>query len=133
MSSINTHFGIGTDTEISSVTVYWPSGAIDIYDQPGQIVVNKLNVLTEKETTLGLEEAQVANLILFPNPTTDVLNLSLKNTDGAIYTIFDLTGKRVANGFLENASVNVEQLPLGNYFLRIFQDGALQTQRFVKK
>ena len=28
MSSLNAHFGIGTDTEIESVTIYWPSGIV---------------------------------------------------------------------------------------------------------
>ena len=34
MSSLNTHFGIGSDTSISKITVYWPSGVIDEITNP---------------------------------------------------------------------------------------------------
>ncbi|PQB05416.1 FG-GAP-like repeat-containing protein [Aureitalea marina] len=130
MSSMNTHFGIGTDTEITSVTIYWPSGNIDTYDD---VPINDTLIATEKET-LGLEDTLVENLILYPNPTKDVLNLGLNgNMDNVIYTVFDINGKRVMNGRLDRSVLDVSSLISGNYFLRILQEGNIMTQRFVKQ
>ena len=130
MSSMNTHFGIGTDTEINSVTIYWPSGNIDVYED---VAINETLIATEKET-LGLEDTLVSNLILYPNPTKDVLNLGINgNLDNVIYTVFDINGKRVLNGRLERSVLDVSSLITGNYFLRILQDGNIMTQRFVKQ
>ena len=130
MSSMNTHFGIGTDTEISRVTIYWPSGNIDVYED---VAINETLVATEKET-LGLEDTLTSGLILYPNPTRDILNLGVsQGFDEVIYTVFDVNGKRVMNGRLNGPSLDVSELVTGNYFLRILQDGVIKTERFVKQ
>lgn len=128
MSTANTHFGIGTDTEVTSVTIYWPSGNIDIYEDP---LINEVMVATEGET-LGLEDTLTNNLILYPNPTRDNLNLSMTDLENVIYTVFDVTGSRVMNGRLESRTLNVSALQTGNYILRIIENGTIKTQRFIK-
>ena len=35
MSSLNTHFGVGSDSSVNSITVYWPSGTVDVINNPG--------------------------------------------------------------------------------------------------
>jgi hypothetical protein len=30
MSSLNAHFGLGSDTHVDQVTVYWPSGLVNV-------------------------------------------------------------------------------------------------------
>ena len=97
------------------------------------VAINETLIATEKET-LGLEDTLVSNLILYPNPTKDVLNLGINgNLDNVIYTVFDINGKRVLNGRLERSVLDVSSLITGNYFLRILQDGNIMTQRFVKQ
>jgi len=129
-STLNTHFGIGTNTEIISVVIYWPSGIIDTVNNPN---LNETLVVVEGET-LGLEESLVNTLVLYPNPTTDVLNLSLTyGFEDAVYTIFDITGKRVRNAKLNSTTVDVSSLNAGSYIIRIINDGATKSQKFIKK
>ena len=131
MSSLNTHFGVGTDPEIESITIYWPSGIIDVLEN--QNVNQTINIL-EGSTVLGVEDTLVNNLILYPNPTADVLNLgNLTEFDNPIYTVFDVTGKRVMNARLKADFVDVSNLSQGNYVLRVFDNSTIKTQRFVKK
>lgn len=54
MSTLNAHFGIGTDTEVESVTVYWPSGTVDVVENPA---INTTLVIVESTST-GVVEAQ---------------------------------------------------------------------------
>jgi len=130
MSSLNTRFGIGTDTAIEKVTVYWPSGIIDELINPN---INEAVTIVEG-TLLGLEDTLTTDLILYPNPTSDILNLSLTNGfENTVYTVFDATGKRVLNAKLQGNSLDVSSLQVGNYILRILQDGTIKTQRFIKK
>lgn len=130
MSSLNTHFGIGSDTEITSVTIYWTSGTVDVYED---VAINETLVATEGEV-LGLEDTLTDSLILFPNPTKDVLNLGISNTlNDAIYSVFNAEGKRVLNGRMEGSILDVASLNTGAYILRIIQNGTIQTQRFIKQ
>ena len=130
MSSLTTHFGLGTDTTINSITVYWPSGVVDIINNPS---VNQTITITEGET-LSLQSTLAEDLILYPNPTKDYLFLNTTyNFENAIYTVFDISGKRVLNSRLSSNTIDVSALNTGNYFLRIMDNGLIRTQKFIKE
>ena len=129
MSSLTTHFGVGTNSTITSLTIIWPSGSIDVFNN---VAVNQTLTVTEGQT-LSLEDVLVDNLITYPNPTQNVLNLNASAIpNDAIYTVFDVNGKRVLNERLNTKSIDVSQLNAGNYILRIFADGKQKTQKFIK-
>jgi len=130
-STLNTHFGIGADTEISQLTIKWPSGIVDVYDN---VNINEIIVAVEGETVLGVNDNEVNDLILYPNPTTEKLNLSVAaGFDNAVYMIYDVTGRKVLNGKLEGRSIDVSKLSTGNYVLRFINNGSVRIQKFVKK
>ncbi|OUR91237.1 hypothetical protein A9Q87_11065 [Flavobacteriales bacterium 34_180_T64] len=130
MSSLNSHFGIGTNTEVTSVIIYWPSGVIDTILNP---TINTPLTVVEGET-LSLENSLVNDLVIYPNPTKDVLNLStIDNLEDAIYTVFDINGKRILNGKLKSTTVDVSQLSSGNYILRIISGQSIKSQKFIKQ
>lgn len=130
MSTLNTHFGLGSDSTIDSVTIYWPSGTVDIIVNPS---INDSLCVTEGET-LSLESTITSDLILYPNPTKGLLNL---NTDygfeNAIYSVFDITGKRVLNDRFNSNTIDVSELSSGNYILRVIDNGVIKTQKFIKQ
>jgi hypothetical protein len=129
MSSLNTHFGVGSETAIESVTIYWPSGIIDVVEN---VDVNQTIQVIEGQT-LGLEDTLVSNLIMYPNPTTDVLNLgNITEFNQPVFTIFDISGKKVMNAKLDASTIDVSNLTQGNYFLRVFDTNLIKTQRFIK-
>lgn len=131
MSTINTHFGIGTESSITSVTVYWPSGTIDTLSNPA---INSTLVVTEGET-LSVNDYAVTTLIAYPNPAKDVINLNLDTIENnVVYTIFDITGKRLMNGFLTSNHINISNLNSGQYLLRIYDNKSRtrQIQKFIK-
>lgn len=130
MSSLNTHFGIGSDDEIESVTIFWTSGIIDEIIDPN---INETLTVVEG-TFLSLEDTFVDNLIMFPNPAKDVLNLgTINDFDDPILTVFDINGRRVMHNRLEGKQVDVSGLQTGSYILRIFDNNTIKTQRFIKE
>ncbi len=130
MSTMNTHFGIGTDTSITSVTIYWPSGTVDVITNPA--INSSLNVVEGE--TLSLEQSIVDDLILYPNPTKDILNLNATyGFEDAVYTVFDMNGRRVMNNRFSSNVIDVTSLSAGNYILRIMHDGVMASQKFIKK
>ena len=104
MSTLNTHFGLGTDTSIDNIVIYWPSGVIDNIVNPN---INESVVVFEGQS-LSVDDYQLSDLMIYPNPVKDVINFeSSINLNGRIATVFDINGKRVLNTKLEDNSLNV--------------------------
>lgn len=68
---------------------------------------------------------------VYPNPASKTLHIAgLKGL--TIATVFDMTGRLVSTQTISN-TVNIEQLPQGNYILRLTNGGAYMTMKFVKE
>ncbi len=129
MSSLNTHFGIGSDSEINSVTVIWPSGIVNVITNP---TINEALTIVE-DGILGVDDTLVNTLIVYPNPAEDTLFLSYSETiENAIYIIYDSNGRRIISKIISENSIDVSALASGTYILMIVDDGILKTQKFVK-
>jgi hypothetical protein len=130
MNSLNTHIGIGTDTTINSVVIYWPSGVIDTISNPS--INDSLEVI--EGATLSLENSLTDELFIYPNPVKDLLNISsLELNANMIYTIFDISGKRIMNSKLKESSIDISKLSPGNYILRIVSGASIKSQKFIKQ
>lgn len=130
MSSLNTHFGLGSDTTVNTVTIYWPSGTVDVVLNPA---IDSTITVVEGET-LSLEQSMVEDLILYPNPTKELLNLNASyGFENALYTIFDINGRMVMNSRFNSSSIDVSNLSSGNYILRIMDQGRMASQKFIKQ
>lgn len=131
MGTLNTHFGIRQDTEIDYIRIYWPSGIIDQINNP---TINSTIIVTEGANTLSSDDTFVNDLIVYPNPTKSVLNLStLKDLNDAIYSVFDINGRRVLNAKLESNTIDVTSLSAGQYILRIVSGSEVKNQKFIKQ
>ena len=132
MSSLNTHFGLGSDSSVNSITVYWPSGIVDVVNNPE---TNTTIHVAEGET-LSLESSFIEDLIIYPNPVKSILTIdSSLNLDQSIISVFDLAGRRVMNYRLASGinSVNVSELSAGEYILRVItEENHISSQKFIK-
>jgi hypothetical protein len=130
MSSMNTHFGIGTDTEISSITVVWPSGIVNVVEDPA---INQSITIVEEEV-LAVGDLQSAKLVIYPNPVQDILNISSSDKiENAVYIIYDNTGRMVTNKVISSNSIDVSTLAAGTYFIKLVNNGTMEVQKFLKK
>jgi len=132
MSTMNVHFGIGEATEIDSVLVKWPSGIIDVIQTPA---INESIIMVEGTNQLSLLEEDGKSVILFPNPTTEVLyaeNLDVLNMT-RICVVSQL-GQVVMEGATNTNEFDVAHLEEGLYFFIVeTTDGKKYGQSFVKK
>lgn len=132
MSSLNTHFGIGSDTEIEKISICWPSGLVSEILNPE---INTTVTVVEEATSVGIFKPTAVDLLVYPNPATDVLYLGssqLINRQNA--TVFDISGKVVLESALINDQLNVSDLNSGVYFLRVvLENGEILNQKFIKQ
>lgn len=80
---------------------------------------------------LAVKDQEKIEFSMFPNPASDVLNLTFPEAVNKPYSVYDLMGREVLKGSLNNttqAQINVGTLQKGSYILRI----AGSTQKFVK-
>lgn len=65
----------------------------------------------------GIEDAQALDLLVYPNPVEDILNI--KGTQITSVQVYDLLGKQVANFEGNKTTYNLTSLKSGAYFVKI--------------
>lgn len=130
MSSLNTHFGIGSETEILNITIYWPSGTIDVISNPA---INTTHTIFEGDTLSVIDET-LTDVSIYPNPVEDELRIvTSEDITNKIATVFDINGKRIINMKLNSTRLDVSSLQSGVYFLRLESEGKSIKRKFIKK
>lgn len=76
-------------------------------------------------------EASKRNISVYPNPTSDVLNIKTDSKINAV-SVVDLTGKNV-NVRLDGDKVDVRSLPAGAYLINVETEDGISTEKFIKK
>lgn len=93
---------------------------------------------TTIEGTLSADNAtkQDLGLSLYPNPAVSELNIRISDVNllnEAKYEIFDIKGRRVSFGEVENQKINVESLKSGVYIINVMIDERRQSTKFIKQ
>lgn len=84
---------------------------------------------------MGVENVTKKGLQVYPNPVSDVLNITAEGKVKAV-SVLDVNGRVVANYKLDTAKsqVNVSNLATGVYLVQVTtEDGKVQTTKLIKK
>src|SRR5699024_2511947 len=83
--------------------------------------------------SLGVEKQGFISVKIYPNPTTGILNVEYKQPLKS-YVLYDLSGRQVKAGRLQQAQINMAGLENGDYFLnRKAEIGSRELIEGVKK
>ncbi|MNK07713.1 hypothetical protein D3C87_256300 [compost metagenome] len=107
-------------------TVYYATQTIDgCESDPYEVVV---------EIVLGTEGFDMTSFKYHPNPVSDVLNLSYSNTITNV-TVFNLLGQQVLAKVVNQATAQLDlsQLALGTYMVKVQTENAFKMIKIVKK
>ena len=88
-----------------------------------------------KTITLNVKDIKKSNINVYPNPTVDVLSISLENTtNSADIKIFDVFGKEVISQNLINSNqIDVKSLITGTYIYVINENGVSYSGKIIKE
>ena len=96
-----------------------------------------ITVYDENDTTQSVNEFSKAGMLLFPNPSADVIHIDVKNVKVKNAAIFNLLGQKMTQELVQDnaqiISFNVENYPAGIYLVQLTNDAKVYTVRFVKK
>lgn len=92
---------------------------------------------TEFVATLGVAGFVNSQFSAYPNPTTGIITIALKNSTGSIDTVIvtDVLGKTVMTNSVHsaNTTVDLSSLTKGLYFVKIQAEGQVKTLKVVKE
>lgn len=87
-------------------------------------------------SVLSLKKEQQLDFALFPNPSSDNINVQLPTgVNKATLSVFDISGRRIKEVSIVSNSrqVNITDLTTGIYVLKITADGKIGTKQFIKQ
>ena len=71
---------------------------------------------------------------IYPNPTSQILNIIGDELLNAKYKIYDLNGKSIQYGNINDNKIDVENISSGLYTIQITNENSLKTTlKFIKK
>lgn len=75
----------------------------------------------------GIKDSPTSRFLVYPNPTSGVFNIEIKNTNLDIcnFRIYDESGKLLISNILskENTTIDLSDQPDGIYFFHLIEDG----------
>jgi hypothetical protein len=85
--------------------------------------------------TLGVHDVDMSKaIVVYPNPSSSVLNLALSNNDSIDEVVVtDLAGKIVLRQGQTTNQINIQDLSDGMYLLQVFSENGKYQTKFVKQ
>ena len=132
MSSLNPHFGLGTETEIERILVQWPSGTIDeIVNIP---INSTLTVIEGESTNVSVSTPNELSVSIYPNPALHQIGLLADfELNGKIATVYNAIGQKVKSDVVIENIISITDLTAGVYILELNVNNQRSRTRFIKE
>lgn len=96
------------------------------------LYVDKINIMN---ATSGIEDNATSMFSVFPNPTSDYVNVTFTDAENVTVTLINAVGQtvKVFNNVNTNAQLSLEGLAAGAYILNANINGQYVTKQVIKK
>lgn len=125
----------GGDASGTGGSVSYSIGQVDYVNSSGSNGNSNEGVQQPYEffQEVGLEEEIIISAV-YPNPTTDIIQIEFENTAQRELELFDQNGKLVLNSTCSNSntSLDLSALAKGSYMLSVHRDQKTQTIKLIK-
>lgn len=94
-----------------------------------------LDAISIDRTVMATSEFFASNFRMFPNPASNVINLSTATTQINAVQLVDINGRTVKNINIDGATdvqINISDLNTGMYFLKVQSDAGTGTAKVLK-
>ena len=95
---------------------------------------NTTTLITISNQTVGINESQLQNVSIYPNPVQNELFVVLEGKQITKIDILDLSGKVIKSVSHNNSkTIDVSELQQGVYVLKVYTQTAVSNTRFIKQ
>lgn len=108
----------------------------DVDSTESEITINpeeNTNVIAVFQRDLSIGDVNKVDFLVYPNPTSDVLNIASASKSEITYTISTILGQNVESGINKDQKLNVSHLNKGVYLIELKQDNKRVVKKFIKK
>ena len=123
-------FGMAQNTFEGSVIGYDAAGTAFSLSSPGAIMVR----LTDNPAVSSIKEIEDSfGMKVYPNPASDLINVSLNKTTNATISVVDVTGKIVKSSLVNGLTTSINTVGLSNgvYYVNVTDGTSVSTQKVV--
>ncbi|ARV08139.1 hypothetical protein BTO05_00220 [Winogradskyella sp. PC-19] len=131
-NSFKEFFGLGENTVVDYVKVYWLSGTIDTILN---VTANQILNIVEGSNVLSNPNLEISeDFLIHPNPTSDRLSFKSRNIIETI-TMYNVLGQEVFKSYYDSLEVDIDisNLSSGAYFVKTSLSGVIKTSRIIKQ
>lgn len=97
------------------------------YGQVEDYTINIVESLATAETNASKD------ISIYPNPVKEVVKIQSKTSGEYTYQVINAAGQVVLHGKSMDKTINVQSLVVGNYILKIENNGVSTSHKFIKK
>lgn len=83
--------------------------------------------------TVGIDDLKNANLLIYPSPAKDIINIKGISEKETTFIVFDLSGKKMIAGVVTSSEINIQQLSTGTYILQLSIESVNMVYKFIKQ
>ncbi|MFT5762020.1 MAG: thermitase [Polaribacter sp.] len=91
----------------------------------------RVNAFNALQKVLSVDSFDVSKFPIYPNPTSNILNLSNKLNNNP-FSVYDLLGKEVFKGKIVDGKIHLSSLKPGIYTLKIKNNSVRITKKIIK-
>lgn len=98
--------------------------------------INGSELFVLEQDALSVKKEKLNDAVhvnVFPNPTSNFINIQVDNQQAQSIKIFNLIGKEVFKTIINNQPINISELSKGIYFVKIKTDKKIYSKKIVKK
>ena len=89
-------------------------------------------VFTGSTSSLAIKQNEISGLDIFPNPVTgNILNIQTAANATKTVNVYDVLGKQVINVTTNNSTINVGNLNVGIYIVKVTEEGKTATRKLI--
>ena len=124
----------GASVLVSGIQLIYTIGEVNVQElAAANNTISEGFITTDLETVLAVENHQIAGLVLYPNPTPEVLHINAQEQIIKV-TIYNQLGQiiKTIKPLATNFKLDVTNLSTGVYLIRIVSNRSSSTKRIVK-
>ena len=126
--------GLGGMTTVRVAIRYFVTDAGGLGTNSSTIGLDDLDVFSGN-STIGIEENNTFDMVVAPNPATDVINVSTEENTEMDAAVYNATGQMVySQKVFGRTTIDISEFETGVYILELrdVNDGAIARERVVK-
>lgn len=125
-----------SETDENPVVVFQDTGWYDVSltasDKNGSTTETKTNYIHVRDKNSSVSELDLHGLSVYPNPSSDVIFVSLNSEDEVQASLISLQGKQVLHStFVGYVVIDVQTIPRGIYVLQLQTLEGLTSKRII--